>query len=276
MIGDIIAAGGNLLSGMMNSNANENAAAANQANWQTSMAYQDLVNKNTIQWKVQDAIKAGLHPLAALGVNTAGGPVSAPQQQPNTAMGDAVNNMGQNIARAVNATSSQQKRVEAYTRAVQAQDLETRSLQNDLLRSRIAQINANTNPPVPTVDQRYGIDGQQPTQPLATIKPLEIPATEAGRGHQEPASIPDVGYANTGTGYAPVPAEKMKERIEDDFIHEKLWQLRNLLVPTVGGPQKPPNIPLKEGYEWRWYPLQGEYRQAIKKPGHVGRYRFWD
>lgn len=43
-----------------------------QKNFNKQFAYQDDYNKNAIQWRVADARKAGLHPLAALGSNGAG------------------------------------------------------------------------------------------------------------------------------------------------------------------------------------------------------------
>lgn len=55
--------------------------------------FQRQFAKNQIQWRVEDAKKAGLHPLAALGAPTVSPAVSA-----GDPMGDAVGQMGRNIA----------------------------------------------------------------------------------------------------------------------------------------------------------------------------------
>ena len=49
-----------------------------QANFIKNFNYQDLANKNNIQWRVEDAKKAGLHPLYALGAPTISNTVQTP------------------------------------------------------------------------------------------------------------------------------------------------------------------------------------------------------
>jgi len=86
--------------------------------------------QNQIQWKTADAIKAGLHPLAALGVNPASGPSG-------TVVGDNgwAQNMGQNLGRAVEAGLSTEDKT-----AVQVAQLgiERARLENELVKTQIA------------------------------------------------------------------------------------------------------------------------------------------
>ena len=61
--------------------------------------------QNNIQWKVDDANKAGIHPLAALGVQ----PQSAPASMIGSNLmpqGDSMGQMGQDIGRAIMANKT--------------------------------------------------------------------------------------------------------------------------------------------------------------------------
>lgn len=124
IIGAGIAAGTKLLGGLMGS-AEANKAA--QRDWDN----QKLVLKNQIYWKAQDAIRAGLHPLAGLGVNPASGP--APTQVGG--MGDAMASMGQDIGRAAEAMMTPEDK--AGSRMLQLQ-VEGQTLNNELLKTQIA------------------------------------------------------------------------------------------------------------------------------------------
>lgn len=110
-----------------------------------------------IQWKVADATKAGLHPLAALGANTMS---YSPVQIGD--MAQPLSEMGQNVDRSITATRNGSERANAQVAALQ---LERAGLENDLLRSQIAstnaQLRAQVGPSMPT-DGGVGavIDGQ--------------------------------------------------------------------------------------------------------------------
>lgn len=261
----LIDAGTSLIGGVMKSQQQEKANAINQANFQASMAYQDLVNKNSIQWKVADAKAAGLHPLAALGVNTGGGPSSFVGAIPATGMAEGIAAAGQDISRAVGATRTAQKRSEAFETTVQALSLEQASLKNDLLRSQIARLNQQNNPAVPDTDQRWQLDGQGQA-PQVKMKPFEVTPGEPGRPWMEPGAISDVGHARTPDGYAVVPSKEMQERIEDNWLASMSWMYRNQILPSLGmGREKPPAAAAPEGYEWRWHWPSQEYRPARRR-----------
>lgn len=267
MIGDLISAASKLIGGYMSGNEQENANATNQANWQTSMAYQDLVNKNTIQWKVQDAQKAGLHPLAALGVNTAGGPTSFIGATPSTGMGNAVSDMGQDLSRALRASETQQRRAESFDTAIRGLDIENKQLQNELLRSRIAVSRAGTPPATPSFEQRWALPGSGDT-PSVKLEPVGVNPGEPGKPYMEPGTNPDTSYMRTKDGYAIYPSKAAQERMEDNFLAQTSWMYRNQILPTVDRKsEQPPGAPPPDGYEWRWNAVKGEYRPARRKWG---------
>lgn len=104
---------------------------------------QKKVLQNQIQWRVQDAEKAGLHPLAALGVVPAAGPSPAP--------GTDFGSMGQDIGRAAEALLSPEDK--SAGRVLQLQ-LERGALENELLRTQIAsQRMRNLQQAAPGVDK---------------------------------------------------------------------------------------------------------------------------
>lgn len=98
----LISAGGQLLSGLFDKSGEQAAKAAAQANRQ-NWSNTKTLNQNQIQWRVEDARKAGIHPLAALGVSPIGpyaGNVAAVGGSPSTgsAIGDAMSSLGREMA----------------------------------------------------------------------------------------------------------------------------------------------------------------------------------
>lgn len=95
--------------------------------------------QNGIQWKVEDAKKAGIHPLYALGAQT----VSYSPMSVGTPDYSSIGaQFGQNLGSALQGREQQAKQ-QLYNDKLQDLDLETRSLQNDLLRAQISQINTS-------------------------------------------------------------------------------------------------------------------------------------
>lgn len=181
--------------------------------------------QNGIRWKVEDAKRAGLHPVAALGGGGASfSPISvgstAPADAPrNTGVGDALMDMGQNISRATRATSTQSERQALQMNELQ---LENQTLQNTLLKHQIVKLT-------------------QPSQ-------IGPPMPEEKKIHS------DIGYTTTKTGgLAPVPSEAFADRAEDQWLPQMAWAARNLLVPVT--PDRDPG----DGKAWNWNPLRFEF-----------------
>lgn len=151
MLGEIIGGVSSLLGGFLSSQAAQDNMQAN-IDWQRRFA------KNAIQWKVQDATKAGVHPLYALGANTtAFSPVTAGG---DTSMGSAISRAGQDIGRAVAAGQNESSRTQNVLAGLQ---VERAGLENELIRSQINRLRQSQNPSVPAVNQQYAIPGQGPT-----------------------------------------------------------------------------------------------------------------
>lgn len=152
--GPLIGAAGSLLGGLFGQSAQNRNAERN-------IALQKQFAQEGIQWKVEDAKKAGVHPLYALGANTTSyQPVSV-----GDSIGPALADMGQDLGRAVTATRGPDDRM--YDAKVKALDLQHMELRNELMASEIARnyqpsvgpgipVNATGRPPVTIDDPLFG------------------------------------------------------------------------------------------------------------------------
>lgn len=149
MLGPLIAAGANIIGGLLGNKSSEKNAEQN-------IALQKEFAKSGIQWKVADAKKAGVHPLYALGAQTHSfAPVSV-----GDSLGPAIGAAGQDISRAIDSTSSTSTRVAAFNERMQALQLHRGELENILLASQIARLNqVQSRPPMPVGDA-YLVEGQ--------------------------------------------------------------------------------------------------------------------
>lgn len=154
MLGDIISGIGSAVGGYISGQASERNAERN-------IAMQREFAQNGLRWKVEDAKAAGVHPLAALGASTHS---FAPVSVGSSGLGNALASMGQGVGRAVNATSTSSERVSAFTTEAAKLQLDNMSLQNQMLRSKLALVNqSGGNPPFPSSDS--DTTGPQPAIP---------------------------------------------------------------------------------------------------------------
>lgn len=207
--------------------------------WQTN---KDLAY-NGVQHRVADAKKAGIHPLYALGYQGTSVPTTTydgSERRPSVDLAS----MGQGIGRAIHAVSTQKERQAA---AVMTQlQLENQQLQNDFLRSQIAQNLQTQSPAAPSNGSSHVIPGQG----NAIEIPSEIIASSPADIARQAGNINEYQYTGpTRSGYGLVPSKQMKERLDDDFIASSLWHLQNRIIA-------PP--PPKEGFYWN--PLAQRYQ----------------
>lgn len=213
-----------------------------------------------IRWRVEDARRAGIHPLAALGAHVSSPSPSFISSDSSTAW----RQMGQDFSRAIQSTRTNTERQEAAANLA----LENAKLQNDLLRVQIKQID-QVPPALP--DARHMIDGQgnaYVTSSAVVPQPLRPTSSEPGAPARDVGAVPDYAFARTRRGYAVVPSKDVKERVEDQIVPEILWALRNHLVPAISGLDAPDprRYPLPEGFDhWKWSPLHQEFRPAKYK-----------
>lgn len=248
MLGNILSGITSLASGLFGANRAEKAAD-DQARLQRQFA------QNAIQWKVADARKAGVHPLYALGAQTTSyQPVSVGDPLPG-----ALHDMGQDISRAVAATSPESVRTGTLAQLA----VERAGLENELLRTQIGKLKAPAVGPGFPGDETI-IDGQG--NALIKKNPLPMVRTRPGSEFKEPGAVPDVGWAKTPTGFVPIPSLDVKQRIEDNLPHEWSHYFRNNILPALpfGAGRMSPPFPARPGE--RWVYEAGEYRLKPVKP----------
>lgn len=258
--GDLLGIGADLIGGKMSSDSVQSANSQNQA-----LQY-DLA-KNGIRYRVADAKAAGLHPLFAMGAPAFN---ASPSHIADTGMAQAFSNIGQNLGRSINATRTADERAQALMDL----QLEGAQLDNDIKRSQIALNRASINPPMPVPDAVHaarspapGITASQGDVRVRNL-PLERITPEARNRGKEASYVPDIGFSRTVRGgLAPVPSLDVKQRIEDTFIPDLQWSLRNfhLRAPQEIHPSKFGMKPPR-GHAWSWNPLYQEWVPVKRAP----------
>lgn len=212
--------------------------------------------QNAISWRVADAKRAGIHPLAALGN-------MGVAYQPFSVGGGE----GQDVSRALMANMDARERREAgllemeRLRRRDAMDAETHGLsmergrlENELLRSQIARANSGQ------VGPGYPV-GASPAGSVNRV-PSRVVVGSSGAPERQPGSITEYQFSELGGGrYGVVPSEQMKERIEDSPMEWQWWFRNNLFPPDDVFRELERQHPSRQGYEWRYDPFMGRFWQ---------------
>ena len=167
--------------GAQGANRAARSAASNNASLQREFA------QNQIQWRVQDARKAGIHPSVAMGISPIGAGTSSPSFQNELA------HLGQGMSNAAKARQTPAQRM-AESLSLQRAKLENRLLETQI--AGAAQALARTAPPAlpshvsndfPTSDLVVGhrtVSNARPSDdPSAriSIRPSEVIAAHSPR-----------------------------------------------------------------------------------------------
>lgn len=278
MLGALIGAGASILGNVLQNNANEKKA-------QQQYEQQKEFAQSGIQWKVQDAEKAGIHPLYALGANT----VSYSPTSVGGADWSGIGQAGQNIGRALDATRSQPARMAAAE--MTGVQIEGAKLDNDLKRAQLASLlqttrQAGAGPAMPNAATMpaglTGMQGQgdtpqtdaQITGPKIEVE-KKISPISPGQPFTESGRHPEVRWYQTPTGYAPMVPEALSESFESDWPSKYQWFYRNKIAPAQQmGPNFNPPFPAGPNQKWVYYLGAGEYRlEPILKPGSGNNWR---
>lgn len=214
-----------------------------------------------VRWRVEDARRAGIHPLAALGAQT-----HAAQSYVGghgSPFGNMARNLGQDLSRAISATRTKEER------AANMLSLENMGLQNDYLRSQILRLNhpyvgpgfplqSNSGMPLLT-GQGDSVGAGRPGSPYVVEEPFFRVHSEPGRPDRAVGALPETQIVRTERGYGIEPSADMKQRIEDNFFSELFYNLRNRYFkgePTALNEQL---YPPPAGHYWKWDVIRQEW-----------------
>lgn len=213
-----------------------------------------------LRWKVEDARRAGISPLFALG---ASGSSYSPVSQPFTESSGYdspikdIAQLGQSVARAAGATQTAEERQMVQLQLANARaDLDGRTIDNQIKASELARL--QKGPAFPS--NNNFIDGQGNSG--VKTNPMERSASLKGRPDAEAGAHNTVGWARNSDGsISPVPSKDVKERIEDNIFHEAAHFLRNNVMPNFTGGNPPP------GYHW-------DYRSQAYRKGRNPHFNY--
>lgn len=192
MLGALISGASSLIGGLLGRSSAEKQQERN-------IALQKEFAQSGIQWKVEDAKKAGIHPLYAMGASTHS---FTPQSIFNDPLGTGISEAGSSIGRAVSSTMSGEQR--GASKVLEQLAIERAGLQNDQLRLDLLAsrdkllTQAGTGKPVPTgvVPQESSVDAN----PRVFIADKEI--------QMDPGYSPGQTYENAWSDIGMVPAAR--------------------------------------------------------------------
>lgn len=222
-------------------------------NQQANIDAQKEFAQHGIRWRVQDAIDAGIHPLAALG---SPGASFSPVSVGDTSPGRALSNFGQDVSRAVQATRTRDERALADLRLASARaDLDGKVIDNQIRASELRRMNQPGQVPFPDGSMTGDASSPQHSTPW-----------------QEPGFLRDVEFIRTNTGgFAPAMPPKLAESMESDPLGSVWWRARAHALPTLGLAPPPDKSYLPKGFDrWSWHPFLQEWRPK-RGEGFVGK-----
>ncbi|QXP44232.1 MAG: DNA pilot protein [Arizlama microvirus] len=240
-----------------------------------NLKYQKQFAQKGIRWRVKDARKAGIHPLAALGAQTPGfSPSFEAGNGPEiraaggAAAGNMVASAGQDFAGALSNMGDMDQKLAAMQYRMMDLQIKNQELQNAGLASKVATFQQAGSPPAYPADaSRYSIPGQASTLqgPLVVDVPMQRIVTRPGETSREPGAVPEIGNLQTTQGVAPAMSLDAKQRLEEDTIGTLQWNLRNRIMPMIDNAYRPPGIDIQAPFN----PITGVYgpvQPIIKKP----------
>lgn len=266
--GNVLGAGISTLGGM---HANRQNVKLNRE----GRAHQEHLLKNQLQWRMEDARKAGVSPSVALGGSVVGSGTSSPIPMQNE-----LHAMGQGVGRALSSGAT------AFQKKQQALNLENMALQNDLLKTQVAASKARLAgqpgiaPPFPS-----HLNDDQPTSDIITSKlppsasSVDNLVADVHRALAAPprivreeviGSAPDnplrtaghkapVSFIRTANGFQMIPSKDAKEGIEDSLWDEMSWRYN---VVRNAYKYQPPKKYLKLGHRWYFNPMTLTFSQV--------------
>lgn len=194
-----------------------------------SYEYAQRIAQNQIQWRVQDAKAAGIHPLFALGANVSPGSVNVVGGSGNDR--SSWSDLGQDLSRSMSAALSSDDRAAAKTATALA--LEKAGLENDLLRSQIArENNAQVGPGTPGIAGPV-IPGQG-NSAREVLLPDEVTHSRHGGPYQTAgrAMPATTAFVNADGTVSIWPSRDAKSSIEDS-LYEYEHMYRNRILPKL-------------------------------------------
>lgn len=282
-LGSIVSAVGSIAGGILGANSAQNVAGMNYE-------AQKEFAQNGIRWKVEDAKRAGIHPLYALGASTQGYSPSGGYTG-DYGISDAAAHFGQGYERAQQAKMTKEERdkqdvrdaiqdmaaLEDLNQKRRMNDAQIRLANSEIFRNFALSTNAlrKTGLP-PAMPGGLGgvIAGQGNSYATGQTTPeiSSVVTSEKGTPSVQAGSPPDVRFYRTlSGGRAPLPTEDAGDAMDAALGAGLQWSFRNNLVPWLANffPINDPHRLPGEYYDL----LAGEYRKKDSKRSFIDTLR---
>lgn len=171
----LIGAGASIIGGLMGKSSQDEANRINQENALRQEALQKEFAQSGIQWKVQDAQKAGIHPLYALGANTVNYAPHSVGAVADTSLPNAISRSGQDISRALEATRTADASDAAFVKTSRDLSLQKAGLENELLATQVAKMRGQIGPTMPGLTDKNPIEGQPAPRSVTLFNDFRVP-----------------------------------------------------------------------------------------------------
>lgn len=282
-LGSVVSAVGSIAGGILGANSAQNVASMNYE-------AQKEFAQNGIRWKVEDAKRAGIHPLYALGASTQGYSPSGGYTG-DFGISDAAAQFGQGYERAQQAKMTKEERdkqdirdaiqdmaaLEDLNQKRRMNDAQIRLANSEIFRNFALSTNAlrKTGLP-PAMPGGLGgvIAGQGNSYATGQTTPeiSSVVTSEKGTPSVQAGSPPDVRFYRTiSGGRAPLPTEEAGDAMDAALGAGLQWSFRNNLVPWLAN-FFPINDPHRLPGEY-YALLSGEYRKKDSKRSFIDTLR---
>lgn len=267
-------------------NNQQNIHATNLANKQAYERAKEFA-QNRIQWTVEDARKAGIHPLAGLGANVSFG---APSVIPADNQLD-LSGLGQNISNVIDRFQTQGQRDAEDQKAQDIADWEEekRQMARDEHKARMAESRANVglkdaetnrilNPvekvslgnKVKRVSWKDGAQPRVPSRPrLKSGREKLTPMEKMGQNREIEGNMEGLLYNSDKDTYVPLPSKARAEMAQNlgwlGHSYDALYHAGSRLGEILGASKRKPFI--KDGYLFVYDKWSGEYRRTLPVRG---------
>ena len=282
-IGSAIGAVGSIAGGLIGAN---NAQSVAGMNYEAQKEFA----QNGIRWKVEDAKRAGIHPLYALGASTQGYSPSGGYTG-DFGISDAAAHFGQGYERAQQAKMTKEERdkqdvrdaiqdmaaLEDLNQKRRMNDAQIRLANSEIFRNFALSTNALRKtglPPAMPGGSGGVIAGQGNSYATGQTTPeiSSVVTSEKGTPSVQAGSPPDVRFYRTiSGGRAPLPTEDAGDAMDAALGAGLQWSFRNNLVPWLANffPINDPHRLPGEYYDL----LGGQYRKKDSKRSFIDTLR---
>lgn len=255
-IGSAIAGIGHIVGGVLGAQSAASNRHMAEAQFDYNAQMQEQMAKNAILFRVQDAKRAGIHPLAALGnpgMNWAPQSIVPPA---DNSLGEGLSRAGQNFGRAIAATSDRQERQDILQASVVGLQMAKTQAEIDFINARTRSLNLDTPPGVGGMVSG-GLRGQNIPIKAARLRP-DDPATLIEQDYQ---------WVRTDSGrYYKMPSKQVHEQGEDWSYIPTDWFVRHRAA-AIGETHPRGPHPAPPGFYWKYFPETGEYEMTRDNRG---------